>query len=96
MFKGKLKNIEEQIVEIKSKINLNKNNDVVRQYGGKQSPDVERENDQLSGELDKLKSQRNFLLDRRGSWMPKTIWNVIVPILVTIITFYFIKLLGLN
>lgn len=96
MFKGKLKKIEEQIIEIKGQINLNKNNDVSLQCGGGKSPYVELENERLSDELDKLETQRNFLLDRRESWMPKTIWNVIVPIVVTIITLYIVKLLEIN
>lgn len=96
MFKGKLKKIEEQIIEVKRQINFNRNNDISRQYGGGQSPHVKSENEQLSGELGKFETQRNFLLDRRESWMPKTIWNVILPIIVTIITLYLAKLLGLN
>ena len=96
ILKGKLKNIEEQILVLKSEINSNKNNDVWLQYGGKQSPMIEQENLQLLSKLDKLETQRKFFLDHRESWMPKTIWNVIVPVLVTIITLYFVKLLGLN
>lgn len=96
MFKGKLKKIEKQIIEIKEQINFNKNNDVSRQYGGEKSTLVELENEQLLDELDKLETQRNFLLDRRESWIPKTIWNVIVPIVVTVITLYVVELLEIN
>lgn len=89
MFKNKLRKIEEQIIE---KIN---------QIGCLPTPtgvlvDEVEEKQLLQGELDALKTQRKFLLDRRESWLPKTLWNVLVPILVTIITLYVINLLGLK
>ena len=36
-------------------------------------------------ELEKLKTERKFLLDRRESWLPKTLWMVLVPIAVSIV-----------
>lgn len=35
--------------------------------------------------IDTLEAQRKFILDRRESWLPKTIWNFFVPIAVSII-----------
>lgn len=50
----------------------------------------------LRNEINILEKERKFILDRRSSWIPKTIWNVIIPILVTLITTYFLYKFGLK
>jgi len=49
----------------------------------------------LNEELDKLQSQRQFILDRRNNLFWKAVWNVVVPILVSLITTYTLIKLGL-
>ena len=54
----------------------------------------------LRSDREKLEKERQFLLDRRESWLPKTIWMVIVPIVVsviaTVITQYVLNHLGIG
>jgi len=45
----------------------------------------------LQKEKEKLNVQRRFILDRRESWLPKIIWNILVPILVATITAYLVS-----
>lgn len=42
----------------------------------------------LDVEKAQLQLKRQFIIDRRESWLPKTIWNLIVPIIAAIITAY--------
>ena len=42
-------------------------------------------------QLNILEARRRFLLDRRESWLPKTIWNLIIPILASIVTTIVLK-----
>ncbi|MHB8870973.1 MAG: hypothetical protein ACYC5G_00740 [Candidatus Doudnabacteria bacterium] len=42
----------------------------------------------LTEELEQLQLQRQFILDRRDNLFWKTIWNIIVPIVVSLITTY--------
>jgi len=42
----------------------------------------------LDVEKAQLQLKRQFILDRRSSWMAKIIWDVIIPIVLAIITAY--------
>lgn len=43
------------------------------------------ENKLLQAEFEELTMERQFLLDRREYWLPKTIWILLVPIVVSLI-----------
>src|ERR1035437_5148949 len=50
----------------------------------------------LECQLKELENKRRFLLDSRESWLPKTLWNLFIPIVVsvvvTVLTLYLTKL----
>ena len=47
----------------------------------------------LIDEMKILELKRQHILDRRNSWLPKSIWNIFIPIIVAIATTYLLKLL---
>ena len=49
---------------------------------------VEAENKPLKIEVEQLEINRQFILDRRESFFLKTVWNIIVPIVLSAITTY--------
>lgn len=82
MCKTRLQEIEQRILEIKKSADYKIDDTaVIGAYAINQ-----KEN--LTDELDRLKEERIFILDRRSSWIPKTVWNVLVPIFVTVITMW--------
>lgn len=48
----------------------------------------------LKGRIEELELRRKFILDRRESWLPKTTWNLLVPIVVSIIATIFTLLVS--
>ncbi|HRH23108.1 MAG TPA: hypothetical protein PK295_00540 [Candidatus Magasanikbacteria bacterium] len=44
----------------------------------------------LDVEKAQLQTKRQFILDRRDSWKSKIVWNMLVPIVVSVITAYFV------
>lgn len=48
----------------------------------------------LKGRIEELELRRKFILDRRESWLPKTTWNLLVPIVVSIIVTIFTLLVS--
>ncbi|OGH12272.1 MAG: hypothetical protein A2776_00965 [Candidatus Levybacteria bacterium RIFCSPHIGHO2_01_FULL_40_10] len=52
---------------------------------------LEQANRPLEKELDKLESERKFILDNRNSIFWRIIWNAIVPIIVSFITAYLVS-----
>lgn len=57
---------------------------------------VEREKKPLLYKLDMLETERNFLISRREAFLPKTIWNLIIPVLASVITAILVTKLQLN
>lgn len=47
---------------------------------------VEREKKPLLHKLDLLETERSFLISKREAFLPKTIWNLIIPIIASVIT----------
>lgn len=97
----KLRSIERRIVEIQKQISQTYET-AYKHYSVKDHADMAAEGGQtklLRNELEELETKRRFELDRRESWLPKTTWNVTVPIFVSIvasiITLYVSKKLGL-
>jgi len=83
---SKLKNIEKKINEINQELIETNSRKVVV---GDSTP-------KLQSELTTLKTKRQFLLDRRNSWLPKTIWSVLVPIIVSVVSTIIILYLTKN
>ena len=85
-----LKEIEERLLEIDAEKSA-------RSYGAakniiqaiKDGDDIKY----LDVEKTRLQLKRQFILDRRNSWKAKSIWDVVVPIIVSIITAYVISVL---
>lgn len=51
---------------------------------------------QIENRNEELDLERQHILDRRNSWKPKIFWDVLVPIIVTIITTYLISILSVG
>lgn len=82
----KLKTIEKRIEEIQKQIEETYKT-AYNRYAVKDHADMAAEGGKtklLRNELEGLETKRRFELDHRESWLPKTLWNVIVPILVSI------------
>src|SRR3989344_1573536 len=47
----------------------------------------------LDIEKTQLQLKRQFILDERNSWKAKSVWNVVIPIAVSIITAYLVSVL---
>jgi len=91
----KLKAIEDRIIKIKQEI-ANKPKELHRPVpqifiDG----EVKRALKPLNEELEQLQLQRQFILDRRNNLFWKAIWNIVVPIMVSLLTTYVIIKLGL-
>lgn len=78
----RMKKIEEEILNIKEK-----DTDDSVSIGGSA---VVRKNIRES-RIARLETERNFILDRRNGWKAKSLWNVFVPILITMITAYLLS-----
>ena len=91
---SKLQKIEKRITELKIEIS-NKPEEIhaknIKSGGiitqGQFERMVESENKKLKDELDILEKERQFIVDRKDPLWVKIIWNIIVPIIVTVITF---------
>jgi hypothetical protein len=98
----KLRIIEKRIIEIQKQIGQTYEM-AYKRFAVKDHADMAAEGGQtklLRNELEELETERKFLLDRRENWLPKTIWIVIVPIVVSIIvnvlSLYIINRFGLK
>ena len=49
----------------------------------------------LNDELEQLETERRFILDRREGLFWKFIWNILIPIIVSVITTYMLSALTL-
>jgi len=57
-------------------------------------PNRKSEVDIMIHELEQLKTKKQFLLDRRESWLPKALWNLVAPVVVSIITALIVTILS--
>ncbi len=57
---------------------------------------VEKAKKPLLHRLDLLTTERDFLISKREAFLPKTIWNLVVPIIVSIVTAYLMISLNLK
>jgi hypothetical protein len=94
---NKIHSIEKDIFDVKQEIfNLPKK---LKNPGWSQNVlegHIERNKRPLLHKLDLLETERNFLLAEREALLPKTIWNIIVPIIVSVITALVITKLNLK
>lgn len=94
----KLNQIEKRILEIK---NILADKDREKKIAsGVAMPIFEgrlkNANRPLLEEKDRLETERQFILDRRDSLFWRVVWNIFVPILVSICTVYALNGFGLN
>lgn len=92
----KLRSIENRIAKIQKQISQTYET-AYKRYPVKDHADMAAEGGKtklLRNELDGLETKRKFLLDRRESWLPKTVWSILVPIFVSIITLYITRQFG--
>lgn len=101
-----LSSIEKEILRIKLKIKDNE--DLVTRLGlnDNQNPafdmfrnerklyDIEK--GELHSQLEYCETKRQHKLDRRKGWVSKTIWSVLVPVVVIVVTAYILFHLGLK
>ena len=76
---SKLKDIEKKILEKSKEITGQKGPRIITSWN--HDADLPK----LESELNDLKAERSFMLDRRESWLPKMLWNILVPIVVSIV-----------
>ena len=81
-----LKDIEERLLEIDSEKSA-------RIHNAEENPSLDIDAiieaddiEYLDVEKTQLQLKRQFLLDKRHGWKAKLVWNVIVPIIVSVIT----------
>ncbi|GEM_PF-4832964 len=88
-----LKDIEERLLEIDAeksgRIHNAKENPSDDIYAFIEADDI----DYLDVEKTQLQLKRQFILDERNDWKAKSIWNVIVPIFVSVITALVVSML---
>lgn len=86
-----LKKIEARLLEIEHEKPTRIHN-ACENYSGNIDDEIEA-NDiaYLDVEKAQLQLKRQFILDRRSSWMAKSIWNVVVPIAVSVVTTYLVS-----
>lgn len=80
-FQSRLKEIEEEILK-KQKDSVSDSENIGNSANVRK---IKRE-----AEITALESERHFIVDRRNSWKPKVIWNVLVPIAVSVVTAYIV------
>ena len=88
-----LKKIEERLLKIEREkptriYNAREN------YSNTIDDQIEADNiEYLDAEKAQLQLKRQFILDERSNWKAKSIWNIIIPIIVSIITAYCVSML---
>src|SRR3989344_8705280 len=88
-----LKKIEERLLEIEHEKPMRIHN-AKENYSGGIDDEIEADDiEYLDVEKTQLQLKRQFILDERNGWKAKSIWNVIVPIIVSIITAYVVFVL---
>lgn len=88
-----LKKIEGRLLEIEQEKSVRAHN-AQENYSGIIEDQIEEEEiEHLDIEKKQLELKRQFILDQRNSWKSRGIWNIIVPIIVSVATVYFVSLL---
>ena len=88
-----LKKIEARLLEIEHEKPMRIHN-AKENYSGGIEDEIEADDiEYLDVEKTRLQLKRQFILDERNSWKAKSVWNVIVPIIVSIITAFVVSVL---
>lgn len=93
---GRMSEIEEEIFLIKQEIF-----ELPKKLKGPIAQNVldgriENAKKPLLHRLDILTTERDFLISKREAWLPKTIWNLIVPLVVSVATAWIVIQLNLK
>lgn len=89
-----LKKIEERLLEIEHEKPMRMHNlgENFSAFAHEMEGEIEADEiAYLDVEKTKLRLKREFILDSRSSWKAKTIWDVAVPIAVSIVTTYLVS-----
>lgn len=87
-FSNELAAIEKRLLEIEPE-KARRIYDLHENWNGTDDDTIEEYNiEYLDIEKGTLQMRRQFILDRRESWLPKSIWNLIVPIVIAVIAAY--------
>lgn len=87
-----LKKIEARLLEIEHEKPMRIHN-AKENYSGSIDDEIEAGDIRyLDVEKTQLQLKRQFILDKRNGWKAKSVWNVIVPIIVSVITTYLVSL----
>lgn len=87
-----LKGIEDRLLEIEHEKPMRIHN-ARENYSGSIDDEIEADDiGHLGVEKTRLQLKRQFILDERNGWKAKSVWNVVVPIIVSVITAYLVSL----
>lgn len=87
-----LKKIEARLLEIEHEKPMRIHN-AKENYSGSIDDEIEADDiGYLDVEKAQLQLKRQFILDERNSWKAKSVWNVVVPIIASVITAYLVSL----
>lgn len=87
----RLQRIEKRILEIMKLVSKDSRERGLSGRGIARSfidDEIKAQDEPLLKEKEQLEKELEFILARRNGWLPTTIWNVIVPVIVSIITAY--------
>ncbi|OHA44245.1 MAG: hypothetical protein A3G04_01770 [Candidatus Taylorbacteria bacterium RIFCSPLOWO2_12_FULL_44_9] len=88
-----LKDIEARLLELDAEKSARIHN-AKEDYSGSIDDEIEADDiAYLDIEKTQLQLKRQFILDERNSWKAKSVWNVVIPIAVSIITAYLVSVL---
>ena len=86
-----LKKIEERLLEIEHEKPMRIRN-AEENYFGSIDDEIEADDIKyLDVEKTRLQLKRQFILDGRNGWKAKGVWNIVVPIVVSVITAYLVS-----
>lgn len=88
-----LKGIEDRLLEIDHEKPMRIHN-AGENYSGSINDEIEGDAiEHLDVEKNQLQRKLQSILDERNGWKAKSVWNVVVPIIVSIITAYVVSML---
>ena len=81
-FKSRVKEIEREI--------LRKREDIINDGKLNFGNSFNARKAEKEAEIAILESERSFILDKRNDWKPRIIWDVLIPIAVSVVTSYIV------
>ncbi len=86
-----LKNIEDELVASQKLLNDIEHWSAANQYGNMLSIAEQTQCNGILANMKVLELKRTHLLDRRQGWKQRIFWDILIPIIVTIITTFTIS-----